>query len=92
MAASGANLLKGMKLSRARRSKQFVPGVRSESSHAGKARLNVAELNRTDQSGKVSAEGPQTRINAPLLANADNQKDRCARQRTDHRLGKNDLV
>ena len=92
MAAGGANFLKGVKLGGTRRAKELVPGVGAESGDAGEARLNVAELNGADQSGEVGGEGAQKRVSGLLLANAHNQKDRCARERTDDRLRKDDLV
>jgi hypothetical protein len=92
MAATGTNLLKRMKLSGTRRSKQLVPGVGAESGYAGKTSLNVTELDGADKPGEVGAEGSYRCIGIRILVNADNQEDRSARQRTDHQLRKNDLV
>ena len=92
VAATGTDLSKGMKLGGTRRSQQFVPGVRAESHYAGETRLDVAELDGAYKPGEIRAEGTHGRVASSIRANAHNQKDRCASERTDHPLGKNDLV
>jgi hypothetical protein len=74
------------------RSKEFVPGIGLKPNDAGKTRLNVPKLNGADEPGKVCAERPQQRIGVWILANAHNQKNRRARERSDHILRKYGLV
>lgn len=92
MAAPRADLSKWMKLSGAGRSEEFVPGIGPESNDAGEARFNISKFNGTYDPGKVRAECTKRRVAALIGVNADNQKNCCARERTDHRLWKNDLI
>src|SRR5262249_18448641 len=92
MARAGANLLKRMKLGRTRRTEELVPGIRSKSGDTGNARLNVAKLNSTHQSREVGAKSAQMRDCTLVLPDAQHQKNRGPRKRTNHSLRKNNLV
>src|SRR5271163_2854671 len=92
MAAISANLLKRMKLGGPRRAKKLVPGIRPKSNDAREARLYIAKLNGAYEPGKTRDEGSYRRVGVLLRANADNQKDCRACERTDHSLRENDLV
>ncbi len=61
MAAAGANLPKRMKLGRAWRSEELVPGIGPESGDARKAGLYVAKLHRANQPGETRAKVAQAR-------------------------------
>ena len=89
---AGANLPKRMKLGGTGRPEKLVPGIRPESGDAGKAGLYVAKLHCANQPGETRAKGAQIGVGVLVLADAQHQKDRRPRKRTDHSLRKNDLV
>jgi hypothetical protein len=81
-----------MQLGWARRSKEFIPGIRPESNHACETSLNIAKLYSTYQPCKVRAERAQSGIRVLLAANADNQEDGCACKRSEYSLRENNFV
>src|ERR1700739_258396 len=56
-------------------------------SDAGETRFNISKLNGTYEPGQIRAECTKRRVAALIGVNADNQKNRRACKRTDHKLG-----
>jgi hypothetical protein len=92
VATSGANLLKGVKLSGTRGSEEFVPSIRAEPSYAGKASFHVAELDGAHEAGEIGAEGPYGGVGVVVLTNAEDEEDGGACQWADYELRENNLV
>jgi hypothetical protein len=86
MPLSGANLPEWMQLRRAWWPEQAVPRVGPESHDAGQARFDVAEFNRAQQRGKVSAKGQQGGAIVRARIDRHDQEDRGARERRGYRL------
>src|ERR1700753_3759591 len=92
MAVATPELPEGMQFRRSWIAKELVPGVRSEGRDAGESSINVAELYRANQPGKVAAEGTYSRVILGLRLHSDNKKDGCTRERPEHRLRKRNLI
>lgn len=75
-----------------RRAKEFVPCFGTESNDARQARFNAPKFNGAHQPCKIGKKGPQDRVVVMPGTDADNQKNRRARERTDHWLWKNDFI
>src|ERR1700747_2600957 len=92
VAASWADLSKRMKFTGTRRAKELVPCLGAESNDASQARFDIPKFNRTYQPCKICKKRSQDRVIVMLGRDANNQKNCRARERTDHRLWKNDFV
>ena len=75
-----------------RRSKEFVPGIGSESGDAGETGLDVTKLHRPNQARETRTKLPQTRVSILVLADAQHQENCRPRKRTDDILRKDNLV
>jgi hypothetical protein len=81
-----------MKLGGTRPSEKLIPGIRPESGDARQPGLYVTKLHRANQSGEIHAKRAQMRVSVFVLADAQHQKNRRPRKRTDYGLRENDLV
>ena len=65
VARSGPELAERVEFSRTRAPEQPVPGVGTDAEHAGEAGLEVAKLNRANQTREVRAERPHGVASCP---------------------------
>src|ERR1700688_5310316 len=87
MTWAGLDFPKGVQLLRPRLAEEPVPGVGSDSHHAGEVSLDIAEADRTDQRREVAAKRPDCRSIRHAGVDRYDQKDRSAGQILNHLLG-----
>ena len=68
-----------------------VPGIRSESRDTSERGIDVAELHRANDSGKVAAKRAHGGVALRLWLYRNHQEDRRARELREHRLRKRKL-
>jgi hypothetical protein len=81
-----------MKLGGARGSEELIPGFGTKAGDAGQAALDITKIDSADQTGEIGAKGAQTRVGVFVPADAQHQKDGVPGERTDDRLGNNNLI
>ncbi len=88
MAFPRSYLAKRMEFGRARCSEKLVPGIRSECHDTRQSSVYPTEINRAENSRKVSAERPHGCVALTVRLNTDNQEYCCTSERRKHVLRK----
>ncbi len=83
MPIAAPKLPERMKFGRTRIAKEPVPHIGTESRDTGQSGLDVAELDRTNQSGEVATEGAEGCITLWLRLHGDDKEDRARGKRSE---------
>jgi hypothetical protein len=75
-----------MEADRPSRFEELIPDGGAEPHHAGQIPLEITERDRAHERGEVFAERPHHRAMFIARIDHDDEKDRSARERRDHRL------
>src|SRR5260370_38841906 len=86
MTWAGLDFPKGVQFLRPRLAEEPVPGVGSDSHHAGEVALDIAEANRTDQRREGAAKRPYGCSIRRAGGDRDHHEDRGSGHILNHRL------